>query len=592
MSAETKKETESIRDDEQKVHINIEMGRQDATDPKRKGSKRNSIPADMRGVQISKFRAGYFFEFFAYFLLAQWLGPFSYLFFFMWIKNGKNLAQNLHIYGGWIEIVRTLVWLAKVYCFVLTYVLTEYKSTSQFWLVIYTDICLAVLYGGYYSSFTDVEIQRFKNSKFDPGSNIMDRIVELVKKARIKTFDKKQIVSRHPEIDVNNFFFVFSKRYADVIPQELDPQSIDDLGYQLKKMHLKEAIVVRGEKFATYIVDKAGYLSIDKKVLFIKIFSRLVVLLRVLLPVGSNILDAFDRLDSVPDATNLVLYIIQQVLYCYFIFRFAQVYDVLLVGIILYYRKIRLLKKLKETIEVRPSSTSDELLKILPTVPQNIENWLNLRKIMSKMNSQAFVVIDTNMSFSLLYCIAFIAVYALYTVSLLQKLLREISQFLSENSVLQTTIFFTLLMIVVVMFIHLILGIIINGNFSSEKKEWRLQEEIFKSLELSSGIYHDWIEKDHMTAFNFLEGDEYLERMDDIKSLLGSDFSEKLKDYLASIQSSISIALAGVDFEETFNPHKLLGLKTTVSLVSIIFTFISAVGLSTINDVINSAGGF
>jgi len=578
IETESKKESEPLqykrkdsrKESRKESHVDIEMGRQNG-----EGKKRNSIPADLRGVQLSKFRAGYFFEFFGYFLLAQWLGPLSYLFFFMWKKNGKTLAQNLNIFGGWAEILRTLVWLAKVYCFVLTYVLTEYNSRSQFWLVIYTDICLAVLYGGYYSSFTDVEIKKFRDSKFDPGSDIIDRIVELVKIARVKAFDKKQIISRHPEIDVNNFFFVFSKRYAEVIPQELNPQSIDDLAYHFKKTHIKDAIIVRGENFAAYLLDKAGYLSLDNKVMFIKILSRLVVLLRVLLPVGGNLLDAFDRLDSVPDTANLILYIIQQVLYCYFIFRFAQVYDVLLIGIVLYYRKIRLLNKLKETIEVRPTSTSEELLKVLPTVPQNIENWLNLRRIISNLNSQAFVVIDTNMSFSLLYCIGFIAVYALYTVSLLQKLLSDISQFLSENSVLQTTIFYTLLMIVVVLIIHLVLGIIINANFSSERKEWILQEEIIRSLELSSGIYHDWIEKDHLDAFNFEAGDEYMERMDDIKCLLGSDFSENLKEHISNIQHAISIALAGIDFEETFKPHKLLGLKTTVSLVSIIFTFIS-----------------
>lgn len=542
---------------------------------------------DCKGLQINKFRPKVFLEFSLYFLLAQWLGPVSFYLVFIWKKNGRILAKNLHIYGGWKEIFRSIVWVIRIYCFVLTYALEDYESQSQFWLVIYTDISLAVLYGAYYSSFTETEIKLFRTTEYDPGTDIVKKLVALVKNERTKAFEKRIIVSRFPQIDINNFYFVYPRRYEHAIPSELEPNHISESEAFVKKTLLTDGFIVKGEKFATYMTDKIGYKSMDKKVLGIRIFSRVLILVRVLLPVGANILDNFKRLDEVPNTLTLVLYIIQQFCYCYFIYLFAQIYDVLFLGLLLYFKKFMLLRKLKETIEVRPTASFKELLKIVPAVPINIENWLNLRRVMAQMNNQAFVVIDTNMSFALFYSIIFIAIYALYTVGLLVDLLDPIGQFLVDNPVLQTTLFFTLLIIVVVVGIHLVLGILINGLFPAEKKEWNVQLSIVRSLEQNQISYCYWIEEEKKTISDFEEGDEYMERIDDLKSTSGNDFTKNLPELTRKLKKAISIVIDGIDFEEAYNAHKLLGMKTTPQLFSLIITFVSAVGLSAINDVLS-----
>jgi len=535
----------------------------------------------------NEFKPQTFAEFAFYFLLAQWLGPLTYQLFLRFTKNGYVLARNLHIYGGWEEIIRTLLWLGKMYCFILTFVFDAFNSKDQFWLVIYTDISLAVLYGAYYSSFTETEVSRFKEEVHDPGHGIITMIKNLIAKEKVKAFEKRILISRFPEIDVNNFYFVYPRKYENVIPEELDPQPLGNKSSQLNSILIKDGIIVSAEKYANYLADKGGYHEFKSSIFSIRALSRFIVIIRVLLPLAANILELLENSQKRPNYAGSILLIVQQAFYCYFIYRIAVVYDVLFLGLVLYYRKLKLLKLLRKIIDVRPQGSHADLLKISPTVPHNIENWLNLRKIFAAMNQQAFVVIDTNMSFALFYTIIFISIYALYSVSLLQDLLGSLAEFLSNNPMLQATIFVTLIIIIIVLAIHLTLGILINLQFTSVRRELTLQSEIIRSIRINHNIYKEWREGKFSKEPS--EIDEYLERVDCIKSLLGTNFTEHFETYVKKLRDSISLVLDGLNYEEIFHPHTLLGIMTTPRLAVSVFTAFSAVGLSTINDIINRA---
>jgi len=540
--------------------------------------------------ETNEFKPKVFAEFFCYFLLAQWFGPLAYFFFLRWIKNGHVLARNLHIYGGWEEIIRTLLWIARWYCFVTTFtafsnILAEGLGEGQFWLVIYTDISIAVLYGAYYSSFTDSEIQRFKTEVYDPEHDITTRITNLIYRERTKALDKKVILGRFPEIDINNFYFVYPESYQNMIPATLQPEPLSKKAAQLSKIQVKNGLIVDAVKYAMYLADKSGYSAIKYKVLTIQVVSRIIVVLRVLLPVAANVLNIAENNTKIT-IPELILLIVQQVFYCYFIYRVAMVYDILFLGLLLYYKKLRQLRLLKKLIDIRPQGSQHELLRIVPAVPHNVENWLNIRKIFAGMNQQAFVVIDVNMSFALFYTIIFIAIYALYSVSLLQSLLKSLAAFLKANPMLQVALFVTLTIIIIVLVIHLVLGIYINMLFKYERREWTLQSEVVRSIRISHDIYREW--RGAGGNQPIIDNDEYLERVNNIKSLMGADYKENFEMYVKRLRDSIFLVLDGLNYEETFNPHTLLGIMTTPRLAVSIFTAISAVGLSTINNIFNS----
>jgi len=445
---------------------------------------------------------------------------------------------------------------------------------------------LAVLYGAYYSSFTDSEIHRFKTEVYDPEHDITTRITSLIYKERTRAFDKKAILGRFPEIDVNNFYFVYPESYQSVIPSTLQAEPLTKKHSQLSKIQITNGLIVDATKYGLYLADKAGYSAIKYKVLTIQILSRIIVVVRVLLPVAANIM-SLDIDKSTVSIPALVLYIVQQVFYCYFIYRVAVVYDVLFLGLLLYYKKLKQLRILKKLIDIRPQATQQELLRIVPAVPHNVENWLNMRKIFAGMNQQAFVVIDVNMSFALFYTIIFIAIYALYSVSLLKSLLDTLSKFLTKHPMLQVALFVTLIIIIIVLLIHLVLGIYINMLFKYERREWTLQSEVVRSIRISHDIYREWKDS-RATNQPIVDNDEYLERVNNIKSLMGANYKENFEMYVKRLRDSIFLVLDGLNYEETFNPHTLLGIMTTPRLAVSIFTAISAVGLSTINNIFNS----
>jgi len=270
------------------------------------------------------------------------------------------------------------------------------------------------------------------------------------------------------------------------------------------------------------------------------------------------------------------------------LFRLAAVYDVLFLGLLLYYKKYQMLSLLGEVIKLRPDGYYLGLLYIPTSVPQNIQNWLAVRKVLATINAQAFVVIDLNMSFVLLYTLLFITFYALMSFGVATEIFLPFQQFLKENKGLQTTLTLTIIVVSAVLTIAILLGILINRLFMYEKHEWILQETVITNIKTSAEIYEELAMTKNLRR---LRNDSYYKMVDEMSSLLGHNLKGGLTKYTKRLRDSIIMVIKAIDHMEFFNPHTLLGIRTDVRLVVMLGTAISAIGLSTIMRILHHVVG-
>jgi len=544
------------------------------------------------GSEVIQFKPAIFLEFFCYLVIKMSLGPFSPYFFKKFIKNGLIISKNIQINEGKLK---NFVGMMKFYCIVTTFLFLndwirsfitggvsgyEYNSTSQLWLLVHTEISLCVLYGAYYASLADNEILKLKTELCIDNTDIFDRVLNLIRLGKAKLYEMINVAKTFPEIDVDNFYFVYPQESQGKIPAKLLPEPMESCAPQLQEMGLENGIIVQCDKYATHIAECSGYQKLDFRVKMIQYGSRGLVFMNAILPVINNIYQILAEENHKIHIVAFIIYSTQQLFYSYLLYRLAAVYDVLFLGLLLYFKKYQMLSLLGEVIKAKPDETVCEGLLYLPTsVPINVENWLAVRKVLATINGQAFVVIDLNMSFVLLYTLIFIFFYVLASFNVASELFIPFQQFLVENPGIQAVLTLTIVVIAIVLILDIALGILINRLFMYEKHEWVLQETMITKIKAGHEIYR------HLT----LQGDPrkaqsvaYAEKMQEIKSFLGSGFQEKLHNYAKRIRDSIIMVIKAIDHEEFFNPHTLLGIRTDVRLVVGLGTAISAIGLSTI----------
>ena len=540
--------------------------------------------------EVHVFKLFVFLEFFGYLILKTFFGPISTYVFKRFIPNGAIISNNLQINEG---KMRKFVWIMKAYCYITTiaYLNTtlretisggrtgyEYNSTSQLWLLVHTEISLCVLYAAYFASLTDTEITRLKTEACNETINIFDRVLNLIRLGKAKLYEIANVARSFPEIDTDNFYFVYPKESGDKIPEKLCPEPLTQSARQLNDIGIQDGLIVQCDKYATHIAEFGGYQQLDFRVKLIRYCSRGLVFMNAILPVVNNIYQIIADGNQFDHIAAFLIYSTQQVFYSYLLFRLAAVYDVLFLGLLLYYKKYLMLSLLGEVIKAKPEPGNEGLLYIPTTVPQNIENWLSLRKVLATINGQAFVVIDLNMSFVLLYTLLFIILYTLSSFQAGNEVFLLFQKFLKENPGVQAVITLTVVVISILLILDIALGILINRLFMYEKHEWILQETIITNIRVNHEMYSKLPDEN----VNRNKDTTYVTKMKEIKSLLGSRVKDNLYSYTKRIKDSIIMVIKALDHEEFFNPHTLLGIRTDVRLVVALGTAISAIGLSTI----------
>jgi len=549
-------------------------------------SRASLLPAHNK-LGHNRFKMSVFVRFFFYFLLNAFIGPFTYFLVLKHVRHGSIIAQNLHIYGGAKQASRTLLWLAKLFCYISTFLIYtdtstyEYDSISQFWLLIYTDISLAVLYGAYYASFTPVEIKRLKTEVYDEGDNIFDKLIDLLKTSKSKILDKGFLASKFPEIDVKNFYFIYPRSEEESIPTELEPTPLVLAAPQLLKTGIVDGLVVEGQKLAAHILEIVGYPHFDVQVLVIKIISRALVILRVILPVVNNIYQIMTGKDPLPGFWRFLIYIFQQGFYSFLIFRFVYVYDLLFLGLLLYKKKYNVLSPLWEIVSLKPPFREKKLPKVCGSVPQNALAWLNVRRILSAINEQVFVVVDTNMSFVLSYTFLFILGYFLQKIKVIAALLDPALAFLQANPSLFIVLALTIIVVVVVVLADLVIGLFINYLFELERGQWMLHKQVAGNLSVKYELYVDEIHRpsDRPNTCHW-------KKLAEIQELLGPNYKKDFDIYLRRLKNAIELTIDGITAEENYNPHTVLGLPINGYFLLLASTLISAIGITSLAQIL------
>ncbi len=573
-------------------------------------------------IEHNKFHQAVFFEFFVYFLLNAFLGPLAYILVLQRVSYGKVLARNLQIYGGRRQVFNLVIWLLRVFAYVTTFVLNDTNphmdgSLSQFWLLIYTDISLAVLQAGYYSSFTDSQIIRLKTEPYETEDNIFDRIVKVVMEGKSKMLQRGAVYKLFPEIDPANFYLVFpakttTSRQLEQVKTNFDAMPIAEAMPWFQTTNSggsKDALAVHGEAYAEYIADKGGYQQLGGRIRLIKGISRFIVFIRLVLPVINNIYEIFSQPHTFD--IGLILYLIQQLVYSYLIYRIVAVYDVLFLGLLLYYKKYVVTSWLIKAVKFDPHNVAeaqqgdnkkgnnkDDMVKIPVNIPENTQTWLHIMRILTSLNEQAFTIIDVNMSFVLLYTILFFVLYFVQQVGFLQGLFGSTQEFLEDNPSLLVVIIITILVVSIVLVVDVILGVLINLQFEDQAQDWMLHKYVISSITTKYRLYTTEMEakqqqqqpppaNEPTSTTIAAPADSYYKVIQEIKDFLGDDYRDKLHDYVRRLRNMMTLVLDGIDNEAKYHPHTLLGITTTIPTAVAIFTVITALGLTNVAQIFN-----
>jgi len=568
--------------------MNIHLGTDNNEDENQLGEISVEQQEDSETPSIQKgntrFKILVFAEFFGYFLLSAFFGPLTY-FFLKFIRQGAVLARNLNVFGGSQEIARTVIWMMKIYCYSITLVFYfesnpfQIDNTSQFWLLIYTDISLAVLYGAYYSSFTAEEIKKFKTEVYDPGNNIFDKLVMMIQQGRAKILDRKFVGNAFLETDLKNFFFIYPKSELFNIPKGLETLPIEKVAPQLSKGG-EDIFAISGQSFAAHILDVEGYRSFDVKIKIIKFISRLLVFIRVVLPVINNIYKILVKTGVFTNLGGFGVYLIQQAFYSLLIFRFVAVYDVIFLGLLLYIKKYRVLNCLWKIAALKPQKDMKKIPKIWTTVPHNAFAWLSMRRILADINKQVFIIIDTNMSFVLVYAILIILGYFMQKMKFMRIFLAPAQNFLSTNPSLLIVIALTIVVVIVVICVDLTIGILINWLFDMERGQWMLHQQVIGKIGIK---YELFLDKSYNQEAD--KNDSHYEKIKEIKELLGKGYEQRIYVYLRKLRNAIQLVIDGIKAEENYNPHTVLGIATNNYFLIIASALISAIGMTSLFEI-------
>jgi len=246
----------------------------------------------------------------------------------------------------------------------------------------------------------------------------------------------------------------------------------------------------------------------------------------------------------------------------------------LFMGILLYFKKYMMLKSLGEMINIKKQA--DEL-RMCTTVPQNWQNWLNVRRIIASANEQAFVIIDINKSAVLFYTLFLLFEVIFEKMGILPGFFTDFDEILKENASLQSIVNGTIIVIMVVLILDVTIGLLINFLFTDDQKNISLHKFISKGI----AFKHDLYEEEKIMANT--DNDVYLGKLKEIREFSGSEgLKDKMSVYLARLVGAIKLALDGTKAEETDNPHSILGIPTRTAEVALMGTLLSAIGINTI----------
>ena len=538
----------------------------------------------------NKFKAGYFAKFFLLYVIKVIFGPFTY-FFICQKPKWRVLAKNLHIFGGKMEILRTLLWAIRVFAVASTIVVNVTSNPVNLYTNLYvnlyvlivTDISLGVLYAAYYCSFRKSQINRLMEDPHytESDKSVSTKLAELRKKNSESYFTSDEIALDFPEIDSSMLYFAVPEqsRYTINSSLKIRENHHSEFFDNVQEIILIDGVSVCQEALKSSQFGK-GFMKFEWVIR--KTLSRLIVLVRIIYPIAEQLYDIFKNHPNQDLGADKIVAAVSYVCYAILLFRFYLIYDALFLGLILYCEKLKLMSMLGDMIAERQTRKEKPILKISLFIPQNSVNWLSARRMLSNANMQIYTVVDVNLSFTLLYLGVYIAFILLNSVGTAQT-----PSFLNNPSFQIVTATYLIVMIIILAF-GLVIGVLINGFFQTHRRILIQKLDILKNFKFYWNFYLDslWGIEEKVVQ-NPL--DRYLRELNELKGILRNDkFIERFNNLIQQNIKVLTHVKDQLQWDEREQPHRLLGLKTDLPLLITISSVVSALGISNVKLIISS----
>jgi len=282
--------------------------------------------------------------------------------------------------------------------------------------------------------------------------------------------------------------------------------------------------------------------------------------------------------------------------YSILMYRFIIIYDILFVGILLYIQKYKILTILENVITEEIVEVGEAPVpKIDLLIPQNVQNWFHVRKLLSSVNEQMLVIVDVNMSFVLIFILIVVFFYLVGALQILTNvgLIQAVVNSFSSNSALVAMTTYYIITMLALLFLSLAIGMLINLFFQSNVNILTTHQFKIKNMEYFAPHYNTVKAKMEVQKMSY-RYDVYVKYMEKLKGYLGTEeFVNAYGLLMEALDSELTNVIAQVNYESIQNPHKILGITTQPSLLVQLSGLVSIVGVSTINTIVGrgTAGG-
>ena len=533
-------------------------------------------------LENNDFKGVFFVEFLGYFIFDVFLGPIAWIIYKL-LNNGIITACNLKILSpsGCYPLSRLIIYIFRVYVIFVTFWMK--RTWVELYLLVFTEVSLLILFSTYYSTFRHSEIIQYKTiMNSNKSTNNMNEIFQnLIEKSKMKFLIKDKLKEEFPEIDFNMFYFYFKSGTQPKINFEMKNGDGENF-YQSKMTRsnpdmmgkYNDTVMVDGIILTNYIArlcdDEKQF---NRRARFAKFISRLLVFIKLVAPFTADLI----RLDVTFEDFNDLNYL------CYstcmlcsvvLIFRSCLIYDTIFLGLISYLYKLKVLNFLHSLLKEEPNTLYVNL-----SIPENLTNWYNMRKILTRLNAQFYSLVDVILSYLLLYMVM-TSIYILITVFFGMHF-NLVDDFFGDKTFKLITDSYKVV-IVVVLYYGLKIGYQINQYFDFNSALLTRHKDMMTNMLNCSEFYLNYMK---ILKYNFDTSDRYMKYLSNMYELVGEEnFDERFLRHLERLKNQIQIVVNQLEFEAKMYPHKLLGIQTTETFIIKLVSITSIISASNVKE--------
>ena len=522
------------------------------------------------------FKGVFFVEFLGYFIMDLLLGPIAWII-YKFLPNGIITASNLKILSPWgcYPLSRLIIYLFRVYVIFVTFWME--RTWVEFYLLVFTEISLLILFSTYYSTFRHSEIIKFKTvENSNKSTNDMKEIFQnLIEKSKMRFLKREKLKEEFPEIDFNMFYFYFKSGTQPKINFEMKGrESIQQNNIIKNNIEMMEkyndTVMIDGVILTNYIArlcdDEKQF---NRRARFAKFISRLLVFIKLVAPFVADLITLDVTFEHFNDL-NYLCYSTTMFCLVILIFRSCLIYDTIFLGLISYLYKLKVLNFLHNLLKEEPNT-----LYINLAIPENLTNWYNMRKILARLNAQFYSLVDIVLSYLLLY-IVIACIYILVTV-FLGIHFSLVDNFFGDKTFKVITDSYKVV-IIVVLYYGLKIGYQINEYFDFNRAILTRHNDIITNMANYSEFYLNNVQ---LVKSNIDPNDRYMKYLINIYELIGEeDFNVKFISHIERLKDQVQIVIDQLAFEAEMYPHKLLGIQTNEDFVLKLISVVSIIGVS------------